>query len=256
MVTWPFFHFKFEITKDTRRNIMTTTKKETVENKTAVSEEAQQEEVQQETTSDYKILYAPLAKYGVIAILMVSIIVTTAIMMDREFNDIDSQVTALETEIALQNQAEQLSEQASTESVATSEEPVTETPDAFARAINTKPVATAPEIIQPVATAPVKTTPVESESVPVTTVTQAPQEIFDPKTRIAERNEFMAQQDQKQLDVFKANQEKQIEMLRAQLVKQQERIDAMEKRNLETYEMRKAAIQRMQEARQQSMNRI
>ena len=88
----------------------TAKKKESVENKIETTEEIQQQEGQQETISDHKLILAPLAKYGVVAVVIVGIIITTAIMMDREFNEIDAQVAAIESEIAQQNQLEQQSE--------------------------------------------------------------------------------------------------------------------------------------------------
>ena len=55
------------------------------------------------TTSDNKVIFGPLGKYAVVAIIMVSIIVTTAIMLERELNTIDQQVAEIEAEIAESN---------------------------------------------------------------------------------------------------------------------------------------------------------
>ncbi len=55
------------------------------------------------TTTDNKAIFAPLGKYAVIAVIMVSIIVTTAIMLEKQFNTIDQQVAELETEVAESN---------------------------------------------------------------------------------------------------------------------------------------------------------
>ena len=227
----------------------TSKKNEPVESKAVTPEELQQvetlqEEAQQDTISDRKLILAPLVKYGAVAFVLAGIIVTTAVMLNSD-NDIDKQVAALETEITLQKPTEQLTEQ---EVIKITEitTPATET---LASNDETTTVAIAPEVIQPVATAPVM-------SAPVTTPTKIAFKAFDPKARMAEHHEFMAKQDQKYLESFKNNQSRQIERLRKQLVQQQERIDAIEKRNMETYEMRETSIKRMQEAREQSLNRI
>ena len=227
----------------------TAKKKETVESKIETTEEIQQEEIQQETISDHKLILGPLARYGVIAVVIVGIIVTTTVMMNREFNEIDAQVAALEIEIAQQNQLEQQTEQEVTKTVETVEVVSTESTETIASNDETTPVTTLPEVVLPVATAPVVAAAV---STPVQPVSKP----LDAKARIAKFHEFMVQQDQKHLDSYKASQAKQIEMLRAQLTRQQARIVAIEKRNQEAYAMRKAAVKSMQEAREQSLNRI
>ncbi len=222
----------------------TASKKETVESKIETTEESQQEEVQQDSISDRKVILAPLAKYGAVAVVIVGIIVTTAIMMNREFNEIDAQVAALEIEIAQQNQPKLQTEQEVTKTTA---EPV----ETLANNDEATPVTTLAEVIQPVATEAAV-----SVSAPVSIPAQPVSRTLDAKTRIAKFHELMAQQDQKQLDTYKLNQARQIEMLRAQLTRQQERIEAIEKRNQESYAIREAAVKRMQHTREQSLNRI
>jgi len=53
--------------------------------------------------SDNKVIFEPLGKYAVIAIIMVSIIVTTAIMLEKQLNTIDQQVAEIEAEISESN---------------------------------------------------------------------------------------------------------------------------------------------------------
>ena len=227
----------------------TAKKKESVENKIETTEEIQQQEGQQETISDHKLILAPLAKYGVVAVVIVGIIITTAIMMDREFNEIDAQVAALEIEIAQQNQLEQQAEQEITKTAEIAEVAHIESTKTIASNDETTVVTTLPEVVLPVATAPVVTAAVPAPAQPVL-------QTMDSKARIARFHEFMAQQDQKHLDSYKASQAKQIEMLRAQLTRQQERIEAIEKRNQESFAIREAAVKHMQKAREQSLNRI
>ncbi len=222
----------------------TAKKKESVESKIETTEETPQEEIQQDAISDRKIILAPLAKYGVFAVIIVGIIVTTAIMMNREFNEIDAQVAALEIEIAQQNQPALQVEQEATKTTEQMQETAIEPVEVIASRDEATPVTTLAEVIQPVVSAAV--------SAPA----QPAFRTDDAKTRIAKFHEFMAQQDQKQLDTYKLNQAKQIEMLRAQLTRQQERIEAIEKRNQESYALREAAVKNMQKARKQSLNRI
>jgi len=59
------------------------------------------------TATDNKAIFGPLGKYAVIAIIMVSIIVTTAIMLEKELSDIDKQVAEIQTEIAETNKTNQ-----------------------------------------------------------------------------------------------------------------------------------------------------
>jgi len=227
----------------------TAKKKESVESKVETTEETPQEEIQQDAISDRKIILAPLAKYGVFAVIIVGIIVTTAIMMNREFNEIDAQVAALEIEIAQQNQPTPQTEQEVTKTTEQTEQAAVEPVEVIASNDKAIPVTTLAEVIQPVATAPVVSAAVSAPAQPASRTDDA-------KTRIAKFHEFMAQQDQKQLDTYKLNQAKQIEMLRAQLTRQQERIEAIEKRNQESYALREAAVKNMQKARKQSLNRI
>ncbi len=45
-----------------------------------------------ETPSNNKIVFGPLGKYAIIAVLMVSIIVTTAIMLEKQLGSVRSTV--------------------------------------------------------------------------------------------------------------------------------------------------------------------
>ena len=44
--------------------------------------------------------FQPLGKYAAIAVIMVSIIVTTAIMLDKQFNSAERELAAIESEVA------------------------------------------------------------------------------------------------------------------------------------------------------------
>lgn len=249
----------------------TETTKEPVEKEAATSEETLQKR-----PSDRRLILGPLIIYGLVAFVVAGIIVTTAIVIDKEYNQIDNQVADLKLELE-QQQAEQLTEPNAIQTSESTEEPrieetsrvnnaneaveitTLEADTTIATAKATTPAETTPLQLSP----PVQVTP--PAAAPITSAVTIPEQItgedaFDPRkrmqTRIAEHNELMARQDQEHLKTFKASQAKQIEWLREQLVKQQKRIDDIEKRNLETYEMREAAIKRMQDAREQSLNRI
>jgi len=54
--------------------------------------------------SDARIILGPLVKYALIGLVLVSVIITTAVMLDRQLNNIDREVAALEAELAQGNQ--------------------------------------------------------------------------------------------------------------------------------------------------------
>ena len=54
----------------------------------------------------HKEVLAPLATYGVVAIGIVAIIITTAVMLNNELNTIEQDVAQLETDLAAKNAAE------------------------------------------------------------------------------------------------------------------------------------------------------
>lgn len=54
--------------------------------------------------SDARIILGPLVKYALIGLVLVSAIITTAVTLDRQFNDIDREIAALEAELAAANQ--------------------------------------------------------------------------------------------------------------------------------------------------------
>ncbi len=49
--------------------------------------------------SDARVILGPLVKYAAMGFVLVSIIVTTAVMLDRQFNTIDQEVAALQAEL-------------------------------------------------------------------------------------------------------------------------------------------------------------
>jgi len=49
--------------------------------------------------SDARIILGPLVKYAAMGFVIVSIIITTVVMVDRQFNDIDREVAELEAQL-------------------------------------------------------------------------------------------------------------------------------------------------------------
>lgn len=296
--------------------------------------EIQQNQTEQEPVSDTKMLLAPLVKYGIAALLIVGVIITTAIYMNSEFNTIDEQLASVEAEVAQQNHASVDTDVSTAENTAVNEAAVTETaviePAVTEAAINEKAVTEAAvsekavaetavvEVVAQVAAqsesvemavdniseeAPGQSpatavtmestandlavvesaTPdkaaaetaagvteftaaeaVESETAlsetaqaaPLVATSQFASHDAARKARIAEQHAEIAKQDQEYLESFKSRQVEQIKWLREQLVRQEQRIEQIEKRNQESYEMREANIKRMQQAREESLNRI
>lgn len=58
----------------------------------------------EQKSNDAKLILAPLAKYAAVAVIMVSIIITTVIMLDREINTIDQDIASLKAELADANE--------------------------------------------------------------------------------------------------------------------------------------------------------
>lgn len=54
--------------------------------------------------SDARIILGPLAKYAAVGLVLVGIIITTAIMLDKQLNNIDREMAALEAELAEANE--------------------------------------------------------------------------------------------------------------------------------------------------------
>jgi hypothetical protein len=52
------------------------------------------------TANSNKAVFGPLGKYAVIAVIMVSIIVTTAIVLNKELNSVEQEIAVIEDEVA------------------------------------------------------------------------------------------------------------------------------------------------------------
>ncbi len=59
----------------------------------------------EQKANDNKKVFGPLGKYAIAAVIMVSIIVTTAIMLNKQLGTVDEQLAAIESEVAELNTA-------------------------------------------------------------------------------------------------------------------------------------------------------
>lgn len=60
-------------------------------------------DIDENKQSDARIILGPLVKYAAAGFVIVGIIITTAVMLDSQFNDIDREVAALEAQLAQAN---------------------------------------------------------------------------------------------------------------------------------------------------------
>lgn len=237
----------------------------------------------QKQQSDARIILGPLVKYAAMGLVLVSIIISTAVMLDRQFNDIDREVAELEAQLAQANKnmanepdtdttVELKAESVpAVETVAAQPQPVitevvevTEVEKPAASAVE-KTVDKAPAVTQ-LANKPVekKTSTTETVVADVTVIDEVVVEdtaadkvmkspdAFDMSIDelIAERNTHWKEMDRVYLEEFKASQQKQLQFMRDRLARQEQRIEEMEKRNQEIYDIRAANVKEMQEMRE------
>jgi hypothetical protein len=56
--------------------------------------------IEQNEPSDARVILGPLVKYAAMGFVLVSIIITTAVMLDHQFNDIDHEIAELNAQLA------------------------------------------------------------------------------------------------------------------------------------------------------------
>jgi len=233
-------------------------------------------------TTDNKAVFGPLGKYAIVAVIMVSIIVTTAIMLDKQLNTVDEQIAAIESEVAgLNTAAADTTTPVITETneakatvtetqVATSEADATQASIEVAEA-GTTPAEAAPVTEQAVSKqtetpateittteADIKTTPAQVRQSQLAIKNQARIDAYklEQKQRMTEMFARIKTLEAQQLDQYKVNQDKRVERLRAQITQQQQVIEALILRNEKSLKMREASVQKSQTHREQILNRI
>lgn len=238
--------------------------------------------------NDNKTVFGPLGTYAVVAVIMVSIIVTTAIMLNKELNIVEGQVAAVDNKmtevqtIDANNIYTVVNHQPAEIIVSTSEtyaiQETTETAEVeTAPAPVNEQIAEIPSAEVLVAIEETAVTTQETEQAQATAVetvvtatlaeTRQQQAAKDNQDRIEsyklEQKQRMAEMfarirllESQRLDQYKSSQDEQITRLREQVTSQQQMIDELVSRNKELFEMRAANIQRNQTKREQVLNRI
>ena len=234
---------------------------------------------EQHKQSDARIILGPLVKYAAIGLVLVGIIITTAVTMDRQFNDIDREVAELQAQLAQANMDTAVEANAdNTAGLQAEAAPVVEAEtvkqepaiSAVAEATeDEKPAAATPVVENSVAATPavtqtaaqaVKSEVIVTEStvaedtvveVAVAASTNRHSDLFDKSfdELIAERNNYLKERDRLYLEEFRASQERQLQFMRERFAHHEQRIQEMEKRNQEIYDYRAANLKERQQRR-------
>ncbi|MBT8119851.1 MAG: hypothetical protein KJN89_09070 [Gammaproteobacteria bacterium] len=139
-------------------------------------------ETPKSASNDNKKVFGPLGKYAVVAVIMVSIIVTTAIMLNRQLGTVEEQLAAMESEIAEINDANTnnhestLASDTAIESTATTEVAQVEAPI----------VAEAAQVESPVAAEAAELTTVETPAVTEEAIATETTAATDDSAKLAE----------------------------------------------------------------------
>lgn len=210
--------------------------------------------------------FAPLGKYAVIAVLMVGVIVTTAIMLDKQLNRAETEIASIEDEISKLNKVRAKATNVPQPTVqAQVTEEVTITSTSVEAEIDE---ITANSVVDSNATnnqqsddAMIATAEDMTPTAMTETGTNSHQARIDShkakqKTRMTEMFDRIAKLESKQLAQFKTRQEEQVVRLRKQVNVQQQQIDSLIQRNENLFNLRTASAQRNQAQREQMLNRI
>lgn len=245
--------------------------------------------------SENLAIFGPLGKYAVIAVLMVSIIVTTTIMLNKQLSNAENKIAAFESKVAelsktnsgtieateeasakIQSTTDVIAEtsiveeevenvvsaQATIEEYIATTAPVTQVEADTAK--TTTPVSTAASDNTVIATPEVKAevntleTVAQTSKAKNTETHQTRVDTFkaEKKQRISEMFARIKALEAQQLDRYKQQQDKQIERLRTQISQQQEMIEALVLRNEGLFELRATDIKRNQSNREEMLNLI
>ena len=249
--------------------------------KTETNTEAKKEE------TNNQAVFAPLGKYAAIAVIMVGIIVTTAIMLDKQLNKAEAEIASIEEEIANQNNVQaQVTETSNLESNAG--KPLNEaqvaTDETIATPITTNSTSAEVAENEVAINAVIEDNRMEDNNLENTSQENTSQENNNlannqqdvtatakmnsnsyqahtesykarKKTRMAEMFDRIKDLESKQLEQYKALQDEQVARLRNKVATQQQ-IDSLIQRNENLYNLRSANIQRNRVQREQTLNRI
>lgn len=202
--------------------------------------------------------FKPLGKYAVIAVIMVSIIVTTAIMLDKQFNSAERELATIESEVAsidntetatlIESNLETKTEKGAMAAV------VSEANTTQALPANT------PDITSIVAVENTPSNDTQANAVQNDIEQKSNDRIttykLEQKQRMTDMYARIKTLEAKQLERYKSNQDKQVEQLRTRIAEQEQLIEELITRNNEWFELRTANIQRNQARREDILNRI
>jgi len=209
--------------------------------------------------------FAPLGKYAAIAVIMVGVIVTTAIMLDKQLNKAETEIASIESSIKSEMAELNKVQTNATKTIQPdSQVQVTSQPETTASASTTKVEIDTAEINATVNT-DIANTP--SSDVIATAETNVNSHVdshqaridsykVQQRSRMTEMFNRINQLESKQLEQYKAQQAEQVARLRNQVSTQQGQIDALIQRNENLFELRSASMQRSQAQREQVLNRI
>jgi hypothetical protein len=236
---------------------------------------------EQKEQSDARIILGPLVKYAAVGFVLVSIIITTAVMLDRQFNSIDKEVAELQAQLAQAN----VDTAVVVDDDSTAESQADATPVIEVEAVQqeqmtadvteaVKPAA-APTVENSVDTMPavIQTAVQEAETEVIVTespVAEAavadekvvPADVTDKVNRqpgffdrsfdelIAERNQYLEEMDRVYLEDLRASRERHLQFMRDRIARQEQRIQEMEQRRREIYDYRAADLKEMQQRRE------
>jgi hypothetical protein len=258
-------------------NIMTT---ETKLDKTTENAETSTTENQ---AASNKAVFGPLGKYAVIAVIMVSVIVTTAIMLNKELSTVEGNIATIENVVVENISADAGSATTETQNINTtasvnatqvnaSVAPSEATPDnisSVATTATTVTTETVAEVATTTETTVANTAPTEKTvSTGIATIqTRQAQLTAENQARIAafklEQKQHMSEMfariktlEAQQLEQYKSHQDTQVERLREQIAAQQQMIETLISRNKELYDLRAANVQEHQTKREELINRI
>lgn len=232
-----------------------------------------------------KNVFAPLGIYAAVAVIMVSIIVTTAIMLNNELGTVDDNIASIEEAISDVHAADssianaepvmtetavstEMSADITTGSTATTDAivvaAVESTETAAVMTIESTNNVTASERAIADAAAFSETESFARENTDralhqeLTARNQARIESYklEQKQHMTEMLSRVRALEVQQLDQYKAQQDTQVERLREQIAVQQKMIDSLISRNKELYDLRAAKMQQYQTHREEIINRI
>ena len=206
--------------------------------------------------TDNQATFAPLGKYAFIAVIMVGIIVTTAVMLDKQLNKTETEIASIENEIAELNKARMQAANASKQAQVSAKETVTATASTTKTEIDTAINDSSVINNQQSDDATIVMSDASTIATARTNVNSYQSHKVQQRERMTEMFDRIARQESKQLEQFKTQQADQVARLRKQVNVQKQQIDALMQRNESLFNLRLANVQRNQAQCEQMLNRI